>query len=125
MKAIMNSKGQASIEALFSLVAAIAFFGSLIAIIYCCYIRDQLYFTSHEALICREFQNSNKCDRHFRKQLDSLLVFGNVENLQIYRSAKKQKLDLTISLEVFGTMGLSHKFLWKFSNSIDLPLREN
>lgn len=115
----MNSRGQASIEALFSLIAMIIFFSAMLTLCYFSYWRDQLYYISHEALVCREFNNAALCDARLNKQIAPLKKFGIIKKQRIYKSSNAQNFELEMS---FNSWGLGKELKWKFSNQIQVPL---
>jgi hypothetical protein len=117
---IQSNRGQATIESVFTLMTVFCFVTAVLAILYFYTLRAHLQYSSHELLVCREFQNTSQCDSKFQRELRSILKFGRVVSFRPQRSSNSQSLKLLLRFEVLGFQG----FTWTYEDQINLPLQK-
>ena len=118
MKTVHHEKGQASLEAVVAGMALIAFFGFLLCLIYLASVYTYLRYTTHESLLCSEYQQKYICAQDFQKNMKAILRFGKIQNIQFEENSFHRKLSFQYSLDILSIQ----KFQMRYENQIRLPL---
>ena len=103
---ITNQKGQTSIEALLALPLLVLF----LSLVFVIFASARSYFWAqyqlHEAVICLQDQSASKCKKAFSKKIKDHLTFCEIQNLQIYRSAKSDVGKMIITFRFLKSLHL-------------------
>ena len=118
MNITKKQNGQASLEAVVAAMALTAFFGFLFCLIYLAIIYTHLRYTSHEYLLCPEYQQKYICAQDFQNAIKATVRFGQIQNLQIQESSVQRKLSFRYSLDILNLQ----KFQMFYEDQIHLPL---
>lgn len=113
------ASGQATVEMLFSTVATTTFVSLILAAIYLAGTVVYLRYSSHEFLLCREFQNPQSCEQKFKKQLSSFWRFGSWRNLTSQRTPSRQFMRVDLEVRILR----QELVKWKYQDQISLPLK--
>ena len=111
--------GQATLEMLFSAMGTVIFVSLLLGAIYLAGAKVYLRFSSHEFLLCREFQNPILCENKFKSQLNSFWRFGTWSNLSPTRTAFQQSVHVDLKLRILNQEVVK----WNYQDQINLPLK--
>ena len=117
----MNSRGQATLEAVVCSLGLFAFVAFLFTALFFSVLHTYLQFSSHELLVCRQIQNPNQCDSKFRKELQSFLPFGRVGSVSVQTFPSSEKLFLVLHFSI----PLKKEVTFKYQDEIHLPLRSS
>ncbi len=113
------ASGQATVELLVSSVATVTFVSLLLGAIYLAGTVTYLRFSSHEFLLCREFQNPVSCEQKFKARLSSFWRFGSWRNLTSHRTSSQQSMHVDLELRILR----QELVKWKYQDQISLPLQ--
>lgn len=106
------------LEAVVASGALLAFASLLLGLIYFCALKTYLQYSSHEFLVCREISDPWFCEKKFKRELQSVLRFGQVESMWARQESKRQFLHLKLSFSA-----LQRNVSWIYEDEISLPLK--
>ena len=116
-----NQKGQASLESIVAAMGLALFFAFILVLIYAATVYTQLRYTSHEYLLCPEYQQKNICIHDFQKSLKAYLRFGKVQNIQFQEHSSQRKISFRYSLKILNIQN----FQASYEDQIRLPVTVN
>jgi hypothetical protein len=106
------------LEAVVASGALLAFGALLLGLIYFCTLKTYLQYSSHEFLVCREISDPWLCEKKFKRELQSVLRFGQIESMWARQETQRQFLHLHLSFSA-----LQRKISWIYEDEILLPLK--
>ncbi|MEZ0392043.1 MAG: hypothetical protein ACAH59_07515 [Pseudobdellovibrionaceae bacterium] len=115
----LQSKGQSTVEAVVYSAALMAFTLLLMSVIYLCFLKTKLRFTSHEFLVCREISNPWLCQNKFQKELESAFRFGKMHSLWARKQGNQQILNLKMKFQILSLRTVT----WDYQDQIEIPLK--
>ena len=119
LKALTKQGGQTTLEAAVVSLALLLFTVLLLGLIYFCFLRTYLQFSSYEFLICRTHSDPWTCETKFRKEIQSLLIKGaRIQMLWARKEGQNQCLTLKLNFTL-----LNKKIHWIHEDQLQWPLK--
>ena len=110
-----NDRGQAMIESAIALPIAIIGVSGFFALLWSIAVSLMAHHTLYELLICQElFPQPENCQQIAESQLRQVLLFGHLDQLELYRNSRKSEVTASISFPFRQRMQLQE--------SLSLPL---
>lgn len=118
---IRSENGQAVIETTVAILVLTIFITALLFSLYLLSLKIWLGYSSHELLLCRQYQTPSQCDQNFKNQLKQFQKWGKLSKLDIYQKHESQNIKMKFEFLIWHTQ----KIEWNFEKQIHFPLELN
>jgi len=115
---IKKTNGQAVIETTLAILVLVTFITALLCSLYMLSLKTWLGYSSHELLLCRQYQPANYCDQNFKNQLKQFQRWGKLSKLDIYKRYDSQNIKMKFEFSIWKMQ----KIEWQFEKKVKFPL---